>query len=76
MTCDHGRYGPSRCRKRARFMIAYREPFGRRIGPMGDSQLYRVALAIRCGDHDTVAEEMERVTAEEYARRKEAIVAD
>ena len=64
-TCDHGRYTPGKCRKRARFAIQYREKFATRIGPSGDEPIYQNRMTFRCAGHDAVPDEVARMSAKE-----------
>lgn len=68
--CDHGLYGPARCRKAARFAIQHLVPFGHRVTGRGDEPVYMSRMAFRCDSHANVESEQARVTMAEWVARE------
>ena len=52
--CEFGEFqATGRCRRHARVVVGYRQPFGLQIGPKGETPTYTTRATYRCIAHAT-----------------------
>jgi hypothetical protein len=58
--CEFVSESGEKCRKRARVIIGFKQPFGTQCGPMGDTPVFIEGVTYRCPLHAVVREETRR----------------